>query len=265
MANANGSKSWIRKAVAAIFGGKQCNGFVATTLEHAQAADVPAFLLKKSNAAEVAAKPDATLERMTELLTIAHRIGQRKEAQEQRDSDLAARHRLKVAKLLPKGVTVEDFNWGCRFNASSKALLVKAGLVAHNSKNAAEYSLPLNKTDGYNAACFAPGISPTGGMLPPSWDARFTCKDLGDGFNVWVEFDKVRDLNISERVSAALAEFEAADRDEERLYTLIANCQPRPLSLAVPEQIKASKKYPTGAEVSAYISRPRESILKGKT
>jgi hypothetical protein len=227
-------KSMIRKALAAIFGGKQSNGFVSTT---------PAAQDNSKT------KADAILRKMIEedavlapLMAKGERIAERRKYAE----ELAASFWENVTADLPKGITFKEYTWGGYFYGT-RAALVKAGLVPPNAKpnkgcrdgTKRTYRLPLNHEEGYMEACFG-----AGGAIPPAWDATFwTDLDAKGGHAVRVEYWHPRDLDMRPRCAAALAELDAEDCDKERLRVLIANIPPRPLCLSVLEEIQKSKHY----------------------
>lgn len=149
--------------------------------------------------------------------------------------------RLKRAKL--RGVKADDYCWGTIFNGS-KAALIKAGLADAKSFPAKgkerKYQLPLNYGDGYNAACYGP----TFGAIPPSWSARISHSMDSDGtYSVYVDFN-TDDLKVRERTDRAFDEMDRPDMNLALLRQLVAEIPPLPLSVTIPEQIKAARKYP---------------------
>jgi hypothetical protein len=162
----------------------------------------------------------------------------------------ASEHPLaRVPVKLRSGVIAQDFNWGAIFSGT-KAHLIKAGFAPkevfgkyRHGKEGPEFCLPLNWVTGYDDACY--GVNGRKTMrIPQRWNARLT-QDLADKrkgiWQVFVEFDVIRDLNLQERANIAL---EALDRGDPKARDLVAQIPPCPLTVAVPAIIAdLTKKY----------------------
>ena len=139
-------------------------------------------------------------------------------------------------RQLPHRLTVTDYNWGCAYEGTRQQL-IKAGLLSPKTKmpkgnKEEKYVLPLNWVDGWNEHCYGPRR-----IKPRHWDASLMqeCKNR-NLYRVWVEYDVVTDLNIRERAEKALFALSQA-------LSLAEKIAPRPLSLALPDQIRESKTY----------------------
>lgn len=168
------------------------------------------------------------------------------------------------ASALLRGIKVSDYVWGAIFEGT-KAAFVRAGLV--DEKRVPKkigttilYQLPLNHNDGYTAACYGP----TYGEIPPSWEAICGIEPEVAGtpkgnplLSLTVKFN-FRDQGVRDRMLQALGELERPDMNAALLRKLILQIPPVPLSIQVPEQIKASKKYPTRNQREAWFKKNRK-------
>ena len=173
-------------------------------------------------------------------------------------------NREKAARAMLRGVRVTDYAWGAVFEGT-KSALVRAGLVSAAlvpaKRKTKEFQLPLNHKDGYLDACYGP----IGKAIPPSWSAKCVHEDNYKNeipretkgnplLNVFVEFNN-HDLEVRERAQRAIAELDSADMSPKVLRVLILGIPPVPLSVQVPEQIKAARKYPTEKQRLAWHAK----------
>lgn len=133
-----------------------------------------------------------------------------------------------------KSITVQDFSWGASFEGTREQLIA-AGLLSPKTKmprrGEVNYTLPLNWDAGYEDAPFSIMLE-----VPPKWEARLFPTDESKVYDVWVEFNASKDLNVRERAEPILRMIDALRDAVERIA-------PVPLSVAVPAVLKEAKTY----------------------
>jgi hypothetical protein len=213
---------------------------------------------KKSTARQIEAAAPQTLTIAEEAAKLAVRVLNHSRAQDIAKAEGLFQQwtdRERAAKALLRGVEAREYTWGAIFKGTKEAL-IKAGLLDATTRTVKSgvkhYRLPLNHEDGYNAACYGP----TFGTIPPTWMASVSYDD-GDKYSVSVEYDHPRDMDCRARAERAIAELDRRDMNPTLLRQLIAEIPPAPLSVLVPEQIKAARTYPTKEKRLAWWNKKR--------